>query len=140
VRNLQELFDDPQLGAREMIARVEHATIGQLRTLGVPVKLSETPGAVITAPPMLGQHTDAVLARDLGFNAEAIAALRRSRSSSNEQLAIATGCSLLVARCSMSVPEGSEHASETEGHHIAMEIADVRKRLVRRSSAQAAGG
>src|SRR5258707_14255469 len=53
-----------------------------------------------------------------------------SRSSSNEQLAIATGCSLLVARCSMSVPEGSEHASETEGHHIAMEIADVRKRLV----------
>jgi len=79
VRNLQELFDDPQLGAREMIARVEHATIGQLRTLGVPLKLSETPGAIKTAPPTLGQHTDAVLERDLGFSAGAIAALREQR-------------------------------------------------------------
>ncbi len=79
VRNLQELFDDPQLDAREMIARVEHATIGQLRTLGVPIKLSETPGAVRTPPPTLGQHTDAVLASDLGFSADAIAALRRQQ-------------------------------------------------------------
>ncbi|HKB10750.1 MAG TPA: CoA transferase [Vicinamibacterales bacterium] len=77
VRNLQELFDDPQLGAREMIARVEHATIGQLRTLGVNVKLSDTPGAVRSAPPVLGQHTDAVLREDLGLTAGQIAALRR---------------------------------------------------------------
>ena len=46
VRNFKELFEDPQLAAREMIARVEHATIGQLQALGVPVKLSDTPGAV----------------------------------------------------------------------------------------------
>ena len=77
VRNLQELFEDPQLGAREMIARVEHATIGSLRTLGVPVKLSDTPGAVRTPPPLLGQHTEAVLSRDLGFRPEDIGALRR---------------------------------------------------------------
>ena len=44
-----------------MIAMVEHATIGPLKALGVPVKLSETPGAVRTPPPTLGQHTDAVL-------------------------------------------------------------------------------
>jgi crotonobetainyl-CoA:carnitine CoA-transferase CaiB-like acyl-CoA transferase len=77
VRNLQEVFDDPQLGAREMIARVEHATIGSLRTLGVPVKLSDTPGAVRTPPPVLGQHTEAVLSRDLGLRSEDIGALRR---------------------------------------------------------------
>lgn len=77
VRNLQELFDDPQLGVREMIARVEHATIGSMKTLGVPVKLSATPGSVRTAPPMLGEHTDAVLARDLGYSADTIAGLRR---------------------------------------------------------------
>ena len=77
VRNLQELFDDPQVDARGMIARIEHATAGQLRVLGVPVKLSDTPGAVRTAPPTLGQHTDAVLADDLGLDAEAIAGLRR---------------------------------------------------------------
>jgi crotonobetainyl-CoA:carnitine CoA-transferase CaiB-like acyl-CoA transferase len=79
VRNFEELFADPQLAAREMIAMVEHATIGPLRALGVPVKLSETPGAVRTPPPTLGQHTDAVLRDDLGFSADAIAALRRQQ-------------------------------------------------------------
>jgi len=79
VRNFQELFEDPQLAAREMIARVEHATIGQLRTLGVPVKLSDTPGSVRTPPPTLGQHTGAVLEQDLGFSADKIAALRREQ-------------------------------------------------------------
>jgi crotonobetainyl-CoA:carnitine CoA-transferase CaiB-like acyl-CoA transferase len=77
VRNLQELFDDPQVHAREMIARVEHATIGSLRTLGVPVKLSDTPGAVRTPPPTLGEHTEAVLGQDVGLSAEDIDALRR---------------------------------------------------------------
>ena len=79
VRNFEELFADPQLAAREMIAMVEHATIGPLRALGVPVKLSETPGAVRTPPPTLGQHTDTVLRDDLGFSADAIAALRRQQ-------------------------------------------------------------
>jgi len=79
VRNFDELFADPQLDAREMIAMVEHATIGPLRTLGVPVKLSDTPGAVRTPPPTLGQHTDAVLRSDLGISADAIAALRRQK-------------------------------------------------------------
>ena len=76
VRNLKELFDDAQLHAREMIARVEHATIGPLRTLGVNVKLSQTPGAVRTAPPTLGQHTDHVLRGDLHMSDADIAALR----------------------------------------------------------------
>jgi crotonobetainyl-CoA:carnitine CoA-transferase CaiB-like acyl-CoA transferase len=79
VRNLQELFDDPQLEAREMIARIEHSTIGVLRTLGVNVKLSQTPGSVRAAPPTLGQHTDAVLRGDLRLSAEEIDDLRRRR-------------------------------------------------------------
>jgi crotonobetainyl-CoA:carnitine CoA-transferase CaiB-like acyl-CoA transferase len=79
VRTFDELFADPQLDAREMIAMVEHATIGPLKALGVPVKLSDTPGAVRTPPPTLGQHTDAVLRRDLGFTDDTIAALRRQQ-------------------------------------------------------------
>ena len=79
VRNFEELFADPQVDAREMITMVEHATIGPLRALGVPVKLSDTPGAVRTPPPTLGQHTDAVLQHDLGFSADAIDALRRQQ-------------------------------------------------------------
>jgi crotonobetainyl-CoA:carnitine CoA-transferase CaiB-like acyl-CoA transferase len=78
VRNLQELFADPQIHAREMVTQLEHATIGQLRVLGVPVKLSDTPGGVRTPPPRIGEHTDAVL-HDLGLNAAAIADLRRQK-------------------------------------------------------------
>ena len=75
VRNLQELFADPQIArARDDRATIEHATIGPLQALGIPIKLSDTPGAVRTPPPQLGQHTDAVLQRDLGLSADAIAA------------------------------------------------------------------
>jgi crotonobetainyl-CoA:carnitine CoA-transferase CaiB-like acyl-CoA transferase len=77
VRNFAELFADPQLAAREMIAELEHATIGPLKMLGIPVKLSGTPGSIRLPPPLLGQHTDAVLSGDLGYDADAIAGLRR---------------------------------------------------------------
>jgi len=76
VRNFQELFDDPQVVAREMVARVDHPTIGAMQVLGVPIKLSETPGGVVKPPPRLGEHTDAVLRGDLGFDADAIGRLR----------------------------------------------------------------
>jgi crotonobetainyl-CoA:carnitine CoA-transferase CaiB-like acyl-CoA transferase len=79
VRTFDELFADPQIDAREMIAMVEHATIGSMKALGVPVKLSDTPGAIRTPPPTLGQHTDNVLQHDLGLSADAIANLRREQ-------------------------------------------------------------
>jgi crotonobetainyl-CoA:carnitine CoA-transferase CaiB-like acyl-CoA transferase len=76
VRNLQEVFDDPQLAARRMIEDLEHATIGPLRMLGLPVKLSNTPGSIRAVPPRLGEHTDAVLRCDAGVDADTIARLR----------------------------------------------------------------
>ncbi len=76
VRDLKEVFTDPQLEARQMIARAEHATLGAIRLLGLPIKLSQTPGSIRTAPPTLGQHTDAVLQKDLGLSAAEISALR----------------------------------------------------------------
>jgi formyl-CoA transferase/CoA:oxalate CoA-transferase len=78
VRSLQELFADPQIQARQMVAEIEHTTIGALRVLGLPVKLSDTPGAVRTPPPRLGEHTDTVL-HDFGFSDDAIAELRRQK-------------------------------------------------------------
>jgi formyl-CoA transferase/CoA:oxalate CoA-transferase len=80
VRDIGELFGDPQLRARDMVASVEHETVGSLEVLGVPVKLSATPGSVRTPPPRLGEHTVAVLARDLGLDAAAIARLREQRA------------------------------------------------------------
>jgi crotonobetainyl-CoA:carnitine CoA-transferase CaiB-like acyl-CoA transferase len=71
VRSIGETLMDPQLEAREMIAELEHAAAGAIRTLGVPIKLSDTPGMVRTPPPRLGEHTHPVL-RELGFDDEMI--------------------------------------------------------------------
>ena len=79
VRDLRDVFEDAQLAAREMIATLTHPAIGSMRAVGVPVKLSDTPGAARTAPPLLGQHTDAVLRTDLGLDDRAIAKLREQR-------------------------------------------------------------
>jgi crotonobetainyl-CoA:carnitine CoA-transferase CaiB-like acyl-CoA transferase len=76
VRDVGEVIEDPQLVARDMVQAVEHATLGTIRVLGVPIKLSETPGGVRTAPPTLGQHTDAILTGDLGFTEEEVARMR----------------------------------------------------------------
>ena len=78
VRDVPDVLTDPQVIARGMIEAVEHATLGTLEVLGVPLKLSETPGRVRTAPPTLGQHTERVLA-ELGFPPERIAELRARR-------------------------------------------------------------
>jgi crotonobetainyl-CoA:carnitine CoA-transferase CaiB-like acyl-CoA transferase len=79
VRDFGETFGDPQIAAREMIAAVEHSLIGRTRVLGTPLKLSDTPAAVRSAPPALGQHTDAVLANDLGLSRDTISDLRTRR-------------------------------------------------------------
>jgi crotonobetainyl-CoA:carnitine CoA-transferase CaiB-like acyl-CoA transferase len=79
VRDLHEVFSDPQLQAREMIATVEHATAGALRLLGAPIKLSETAAAVRTAPPTLGQHTASVLCDDLGLTPGQVEELRAAQ-------------------------------------------------------------
>jgi crotonobetainyl-CoA:carnitine CoA-transferase CaiB-like acyl-CoA transferase len=76
VRDVAEVLNDPQLAAREMILAVEHATLGPVRALGVPIKLSATPGTVRTAPPTLGQHTDQILRTDLGLTDADITRLR----------------------------------------------------------------
>jgi crotonobetainyl-CoA:carnitine CoA-transferase CaiB-like acyl-CoA transferase len=76
VRNLGELFADPQVGARGMVREVEHAAIGRMKVLGTPLRLSDTPPTVRSAPPLLGQHTDAVLGRELGLDAARLRGLR----------------------------------------------------------------
>jgi crotonobetainyl-CoA:carnitine CoA-transferase CaiB-like acyl-CoA transferase len=76
VRNVGELFADPQMAAREMLVDLRHASIGALQVVGTPIKLSDTPGAVRQAPPLLGEHTQAVLTRELGLAADQVDSLR----------------------------------------------------------------
>ncbi|MCH9675538.1 MAG: CoA transferase [Gammaproteobacteria bacterium] len=63
VLNHVQALSDPQTLAREMVAEVDHTTAGKTKTLGVTVKLSETPGAVRRAAPLLGEHTDEIIAQ-----------------------------------------------------------------------------
>jgi crotonobetainyl-CoA:carnitine CoA-transferase CaiB-like acyl-CoA transferase len=70
------LASDPHVEATGMIATVLHPTHGELRMPAPPLRLSETPPTVRTPPPILGQHTDAVLSTDLGYDPERITALR----------------------------------------------------------------
>ena len=78
VRDIGQMLNDPQLGARRMIETLMHPTVGTTRVIGAPIKLSETSASVRTPPPVLGQHTDAVLA-EIGYDAPAIADLKRHR-------------------------------------------------------------
>ncbi len=76
VRDVAETLADPQLDARSMIETVDHLTAGAIRVLGVPIKLSGSPGSVRTPPPLLGQHSAEILRGDCGLSDETIAALR----------------------------------------------------------------
>jgi len=76
VRDVAEVLLDAHLTAREMVETVEHATAGAVRVLGVPIKLSETPGGVRTAPPALGQHTAQILREDCRLTEREIEDLR----------------------------------------------------------------
>jgi formyl-CoA transferase len=76
VRDVGEVLRDPQLLHRAMIEAVGHPTVGAIHQLGLPVKLSDTPGAIRRPPPTLGQHTGEVLAGDLGLSEAEIARLR----------------------------------------------------------------
>ena len=61
VLHYDEVFTDPHIAAREMYVTTEHSRAGTFKTIGVPVKLSETPGGVHRAAPALGQHTEEIL-------------------------------------------------------------------------------
>jgi crotonobetainyl-CoA:carnitine CoA-transferase CaiB-like acyl-CoA transferase len=69
IHDYRQVFEDPHTRAREMEAR-----IGDVRTLGIPVKMSGTPGAIRRAAPEIGQHTAEVL-REAGFTDAEIEAL-----------------------------------------------------------------
>jgi crotonobetainyl-CoA:carnitine CoA-transferase CaiB-like acyl-CoA transferase len=77
INNYEQVFADPQVVARDMVVETEHPTLGHLRTLGSPIKMSATPPDVSRRAPLLGEHTDEVLA-EAGLSGREIAALRQS--------------------------------------------------------------
>jgi len=79
INDYAQVFADPQVRAREMVVETDHPALGRMRTLGSPIKLSETPVDPARRAPQLGEHTDEVLA-EAGYSADDIAALRNDRA------------------------------------------------------------
>jgi succinate---hydroxymethylglutarate CoA-transferase len=79
INSVADALADPQTAARRMIETVRHPTVGELKLVGAPYKLSGTPAAVRRPPPLLGEHTEEILRRDLGLDDAAIAALRAEK-------------------------------------------------------------
>jgi crotonobetainyl-CoA:carnitine CoA-transferase CaiB-like acyl-CoA transferase len=79
INSVAEALDDPHTAARRMVETVEHPVIGTLKMLGIPFKFSDTGCSVRRAPPTLGQHSDEILAAELGLDQKAIAELRREK-------------------------------------------------------------
>lgn len=74
VLDINQMHRDEQTLARAMVTETDHPRAGRVKTLGLPVKFSETPGGVQRAAPTFGQHTREVLG-ELGFPAAEIEAL-----------------------------------------------------------------
>ncbi|MFN2616076.1 MAG: CaiB/BaiF CoA transferase family protein, partial [Thermoleophilaceae bacterium] len=77
VLGLDEALDSELVRAREMVVELEQPGAGPVPQLGVPVKLSRTPGAAAGPGPVLGEHTDEVLAA-LGYAPADVQALKQA--------------------------------------------------------------
>ena len=77
INNLEQVFNDPQVIAREMVHEMRHSANGgtTARLLASPIRMSETPVTYRHAPPLLGEHTHEVLSGLLGLEASEIAEL-----------------------------------------------------------------
>ena len=79
IHNVQDVVNDPQVKARDMIIEMDHPTAGNLRIPGSPLKLSDTPSRISEPAPDLGQHTDHILSTVLKIDASEIARLRATK-------------------------------------------------------------
>ena len=77
INDLHQVYNDPQVLARDMLVEQRDPQLGLLKNIGIPVKLSLTPGRIRRRAPMLGEHSGEVL-REAGFTAEEVERLRQA--------------------------------------------------------------
>ena len=76
INRLSQVFADPQVVARNMVLEMAHGSGQTVKVIANPVKLSESPADYRIPPPLLGEHTETVLAERLGLDAATLAVLR----------------------------------------------------------------
>jgi crotonobetainyl-CoA:carnitine CoA-transferase CaiB-like acyl-CoA transferase len=77
INSIQEVFNDPQVKHMGIPKQIDHPKMGKSNLIGSPINLSDTPAQFFRPAPLLGEHTDEILAR-LGYGNEAIEKLRAS--------------------------------------------------------------
>jgi formyl-CoA transferase len=76
INSIDQVMNDPQVKAREMVIQVPHPTAGNIRMVASPLKIPTAPVRVRLPPPLLGEHTEQLLHDLLGLDGEAVEALR----------------------------------------------------------------
>ena len=76
VNSVDDLPNDPQMRINDYIVDLDHPQFGPTPMVGVPVRLSKTPGSVREPAPELGQHTELILTELLGYDWDRVSALR----------------------------------------------------------------
>ncbi|MEW9672536.1 CaiB/BaiF CoA transferase family protein [Ammoniphilus sp. 3BR4] len=76
INNMEELFNDPQVEARDMVIEMAHPTADKIKLIGSPLKLSRTPVEMRHHPPLYGEHTTSILL-DLGYTQQEIEELKQ---------------------------------------------------------------
>jgi formyl-CoA transferase len=79
MNNLEEVFNDPQVQARQCAIELPHPTAGKIKLVASPIHMSATPPCYHTAPPLLGQHTDAILRELLDYSEQQVTELRNRK-------------------------------------------------------------
>jgi CoA:oxalate CoA-transferase len=74
--NIKEICEDPHIRHRNMLVEIDQPRVGKMRIVGSPIRLSETPGEVYAPAPLLGQQSDEVLQKILGYSKEEIGRLK----------------------------------------------------------------
>ncbi len=78
INRIDQVFNDPQAVARGLTVSLAHSAAGPIDLVASPLRLARTPPEYRSAPPLLGEHTEAVLSAELGLTADDFASLRQA--------------------------------------------------------------